>query len=104
MDWTEKAKEFANKEFAEYCINGKTIAVTPYSLSVMLASFASEVERLTLAKVRELALQIEMHCPCGARPETFTKPDRYGRMYLHVGGCPVEKLVAVASSQGGEQG
>ncbi len=32
--------------------------------------------------------EIEMHCPCGARPESLgTHP--------HVGGCPVEKLKRV---------
>lgn len=33
-----------------------------------------------------LALEIERHCPCGARPESM-------RTHPHVGGCPVDKLI-----------
>lgn len=49
-----------------------------------------EVEVLTAA-IQDMAhelLQIEQHCPCGARPETpVTHP--------HVIGCPVDRALEI---------
>ncbi len=57
------------------------------------------------ARLHELLLEIEMHCPCGARPETPNS-------HPHVGGCPVyealrllspiEKLSCAAESERGK--
>ena len=38
------------------------------------------------AALHELLLEIEMHCPCGARPESTSR-------HPHVSGCPVEKAL-----------
>ena len=38
--------------------------------------------------MRELIEEIEMHCPCGARPESLNT-------HPHHGGCPVARLKEV---------
>jgi hypothetical protein len=62
----------------------------------------AEAAEASLLQALRFAKEIEMHCPCGARPESLTKPDRFGNTYPHVGGCPVEKLLAALSTSAKE--
>lgn len=43
------------------------------------------------ARILKLIADIEMHCPCGARPETI-------RTHPHVSGCQVEELKLILDS------
>ncbi len=54
-----------------------------------------EALRKALAQAREAVQEVEIHCPCGARPESLdTHP--------HVGGCPVAKALAALEVPDGE--
>lgn len=44
-----------------------------------------------LIELRAALVEIERHCPCGARPES-------PHTHSHVGGCPVAKAVAAAAA------
>jgi hypothetical protein len=59
-------------------------------LAEVLASRNQEIATLRqkaelLRPIRELVAEIEMHCPCGARPESLNT-------HPHVAGCPVLEL------------
>lgn len=43
-------------------------------------------------QLRRLILEIEMHCPCGARPES-------PNTHPHVGGCPVAEALWVLNDK-----
>lgn len=53
-------------------------------------SLRAENERLTIAlqDIADELLQVEQHCPCGARPET-------PRTHPHVSGCPVAEALRI---------
>jgi hypothetical protein len=91
-EWGVVEVAVRNPQVADYCQHweGRTEAAEKR---------ADEAER-QLAEALKFAEQIEMHCPCGARPESLDKRDRYGNIYSHTGGCPVEKLLKVLRERG----
>jgi len=91
MDWTKKAREFLEQH--------------KFIQAAHIASFASEVERLTMERAAK--------AQCGECRKGDT-PELIGGTYLHTmlgfddrtEHCSASRirLLAVASSQGGEQG
>ncbi len=69
--------------------DARMLALAPALAAEVLAG------RKALTQAREAVQEVEIHCPCGARPESLdTHP--------HVGGCPVAKALAALEVPDGE--
>lgn len=102
QEWQVSPKEFINKAAAA-CVSEQLATVQHEDLRVHWELiqrkyfWAHEAQWASLMeKVRLLILEIEMHCPCGARPES-------PKTHPHVWGCPVAKALLLVNKENNDQ-
>lgn len=88
FDYRQRESEWNKSEALKYSVRWMEEARKAHAGSAVEYKARLFVEH-RMAALADALLEIERHCPCGARPESL-------KTHPHVTGCPVQRALALA--------